>query len=136
MPIFPMSELMAQDGENVFLLQMQECVEKHDTLILPKAKEVGVAMAGALGAVYLEKLRKRELHLGGQVLYLFLQVFVLQRFDLVEYWLNEVWINPHEGENQRLGKAPEIQVEEIATPMHDPNQQGNQQPAKKVGQQF
>lgn len=62
-----MTKLVAQDGQNVLMLEVQECVIEDNALVLPEAKKVGIAVTGTRGTINLEKLRERKLMFTCQV---------------------------------------------------------------------
>lgn len=62
----------------------------------------------------------------------FFELLVLQRFKLVEDGLDYVRVYPHHCHNQQLARAPQVQIEPVAAPLDDPDQQRNQQASEHV----
>mmetsp|Transcript_585 Transcript_585/g.1642 ORF Transcript_585/g.1642 Transcript_585/m.1642 type:complete len:466 (-) Transcript_585:7-1404(-) len=132
----PVPQLVAEDRQDVLLLQVQQRVVQHDPLVLPESEEVGVAVRGALGAVYLEELRQGKFDLGGERLDLEPQVVVLQGLELVEDGLDEVRVDPHHRQHEHLAEAPEVQVEALSEVADDPDEHRDQEPAEEVREQL
>jgi len=131
-----MTKLVAQDGQNVLMFQVQECVIQNNTLVLPETEEVGIAVTGTSGTINLEKLSERKIVFARQVFNFFLQFLVFEGLELVEEWLDEIRVDPHENEDQGLAQAPKVQVEPVTCRLHGPNERRDQQGTEKVGEQL
>lgn len=80
----PMAKFMAQDRQDVIVLEVEQCVVEHDALPLPETKEVGIAVAGALRAIDLKEIREWELVFFCQVLDLSLSSSSLRASNLLK----------------------------------------------------
>jgi hypothetical protein len=131
-----MAKFVAQDRQDVLVLEVEQCVVEHDALPLPEPKEVCIAVTGALRAVDLKEIREWELVFFCQVLDLSLELLIFESFELIEERLNKVRVYPHERKYEHLDKGPAIQVEPISSRLHDPDECWDEQATKEVRQQL
>mmetsp|Transcript_10500 Transcript_10500/g.34497 ORF Transcript_10500/g.34497 Transcript_10500/m.34497 type:complete len:357 (+) Transcript_10500:1245-2315(+) len=112
--VLPVPKLVGEDGDDqlvVLLALVEERVVQDDPLVLPKTKQVCVAVAGALGRVHDKELLQRKLDRAREPFNLRLQIALLERVVLVEERRDEEGVNRDEEELQRNVKCEEVNRE-------------------------
>lgn len=93
---------------------LQQCVVKHNTLVLEEAIEVGIAVCRALGALHHIELGEREVNLLGQLFNFGTEVTFREWCVLVKEWGNTAWIDGHEEKHNSCGEAPKVHKEVVS----------------------
>ena len=131
-----MAEFVGQDRFHFLGCErLEQGVEEHDALVGAEAGEVGVAVAGAAGAVHHEHAAAAKATALQQVDDALAQGLVVQRLELVEQRRDEGRPGPEHEQAETHPYAPHVQPPVGAGGLHQPQHQPDQRRADEQGEQ-